>query len=879
LTFGSGGPSNLIPSLFPRRIGSEVDPFDAESTLAELYQNLGGSGSLRYRDAESYFELESLRRESRADLFFENVLNLAARMESAQLSEPAAEVYVFLSQNPHVGIALRERAQTQLRALVGSGDPWARTEHLGRHLVAEALDPANLVAMGAAGVAFRGLRFVTLSRLATAGTETFFTRGLGARLLAGTAGFLAEVPTFTLSHHGAAAALGQEVDWSGAALRRDMASGALLLLSLRGMGALSQTALGRFASGQSAGASALRFFLPQTAMLGGLLLTRRLEEQFGLRQRIDGATAVADALATLLQFHVGGRLSQQVFGEGLALQERRMEGQTAVLELLNSPSAATRVRRPWSARSPSSLTAMGLGLLTLLQPGLALAQDGHSLGGMPILDPVSWGVLGLAGTAIAYGIKRAHDYLRGNPAPSPEYFSKHRDRLIAGLGGKAPTNDALPGEENLIQDRLLHSRGEPLYRQVAYSQLLAVLLGTESQGKGGVFRDSGFSLPPSVGPRVFEIGIHQETGEVTQILELTEALPQTPAPVGAGQETFFRVAQLTDLQQYSDAQQCPVLALPINEHSDYFLGIPLSYQSGAGYHSPIFQNGFRAIDSSNYSGLGGLGGLLDRAMAQQAPRSFLIDNDGQGYLILDQEASRVEVVPRNWQETIQREGARVNGQPLSGDHPGAPLHSGDQIQTGDLQMRFLAPRPAFRLAMARFIPAPPPTLPVDPNEEVPRFQRLLQDLRMRSWDFARSNQLIELMIPARLRLPDMVLDLNNGDRIVLSPRLHDGSPVPVGANPGLDGIYLHGAWHANSARYSIPAQAIEFFLRQEELDFFVSKASRLSTLRLLRNGAEIPLPEGEEVALQDYDILEFGPASRRTQFRWFRDLDAMERGR
>ncbi len=376
--------------------------------------------------------------------------------------------------------------------------------------------------------------------------------------------------------------------------------------------------------------------------------------------------------------------------------------------------------------------------------------------------------------------------------------------------------------------------------------------------------------------------MNEETGQLVQILELTEALPQTPAPEQVGGETYLRVAQLTDLQQYSDAQQCPILVLPIQEGSEYFLGIPLRYQEGGGYRSPFFENGFAKLNDASLAELGGLGNLLDRALRHSTPRSFIIDNDGEGYLLLDRDGAQVEFVLEDRRQAIEREGARVNGKTLSGDHPGSPLNSGDQIQSGEFQMRFLAPRPAFPLGLLRTVRKPLSLWTSEENED-PRSRWLWEQPSLRR--VSGRIMISDLLFPGRRMLPDLVMEAPNGDRIVLSPRLSgDERVIAVGANPGLTGIYLHGAWDPRAPRFPVTAEDTEFFLRtgylesdpsEEGSGFLVGKAAA-STFRLLRNGVEISLEPGEWAALRDNDILEVGPPARRTQFRWYRDLDAME---
>ncbi|MFO1462995.1 MAG: hypothetical protein U1F66_04405 [bacterium] len=897
MTYGSGGPGNLI--LSPAEWRHRPDPtegFAPAAAVRELFGALGGRQAIQQRIGPALLtELESLAREDCAELFFEALLHIAERLTQAQPSETGTLLLQYIAGANRDG-PVGGRAQRRLDAVLGRGDAWARAEFLGRHFAREASDPATLAAMGLAGTVFRMTRLAVLGRLAALPGENFLTRGLIPRLLAGGAGLLAEVPSFTFGHHGVAAALGREVDWSPRALGGDLASGALTLLGLRAMGGLSGLALRRWAGGAGLGAEALRLLIPQAGMFAGILLSRNLEERLGLRQGRPGATRFTDALATLLQFNVGGRLSQQALGEGMQLREGALEQRTTALEWLNtaqpreSQGSVGRPRWRWAP----AVTALGLGLHTLLNAGTAWAQDRSGFGGMHMIDPTLIGMLvATLGVPAAYGIKRAYDYLRGNPSPSPEFFSRHRARLIEGKGGPAPTDVALPGEEALIADRLAALQVDPLYLTIQPQELESALRGEIASGQG-VFRTGAIHMVRRVGPRVFELGIQADTGELSRILELTQPLPQVPPPPARPGEFFLRVAKLIDLQQYADLEQRPVLALPLTETSEYFLGIPLQYQDGAGYVSPLFRPGFRGLNTESHPILERLGLSLSPKSNRSASRGFLLENDGRGYLIMDQEGAQVEVVPSAWQQKIAREGARVNGRVMAGSHPSLPLTSGDTLQAGGLEIRFLAPRSGFRLALIRhFYPPRNPDaeepLGVGSGNEVDRMAegamenhrpwlpRFEPDSILRQLSKSSLRRLQEVLIAARLRLPDLLFEAPDGARILLSPRLLDGRSVPVGLNPGLGGIFLHGAWNPGGARYPIVGAEVEFFLQQREDAFWVKRAPG-SSLRLYRQENEIPLENGAEASLQDHDILEFGPPEQRTRLRWFRDFDAMTEG-
>lgn len=904
MTYGSGGPGNLI---FPTSLGlrrtSAPETFSAETLLAELARACGGRAALARRGGEGFLaEWDALAREQEAPSFLEGLLGLAERQERAGHLELAGEIYaavVGANLGPRSRSPLQQRAQRRLDAILGRGDNLARAEFLGRRLAAEACDPAVLAAMGLAGLAFRTARLATLSRLAISPAETLWTRGLGARLLSGGAGFLLEAPTFTLAHRGADALLGREVDLSREALGRDFAGGALTLLSLRLAGGLSQAALGRWAAGGGLGAQAARAVVPQAAMFGGLLLSHRLETHLGLREARGDATAATDALAALLSFQVGGRLAHHAFGETAAARERALEGQVRILDALNvrNPTRAERGSLRRGLAWGPALAALGVGLHTLLAPGRAWAQDQ----GMHIFDPLSIEVvttlLTLAGGGAAYGLKRLYDHYRGEPKESPEFFQRHRGAIFRGLGGPPPADAPLAGEAQLVAERLDFAHEDNLYRTVSPEELISVLSGGAPTGGGPMRSNARFAVRRK-GPRVFDVGVDLANGCFTRILELTHPLPQTPLPERASEdETLFRIGQHLDLQQFADALQKPVLALPLLPGSEYRLGVPL-YHSSAGYVLPTYTRGVRGITAEQLRALGTLGGILSRASSEEtSARPFLIESDGSGYLAMDWQVARVETVPKALQDLVRREGIRVNGQPLAGGRPSRPLSNGDRIQMSGTELLWIAPRPGFRLALIR--------------AEAPRVEaaddagHLERDLRRRPDDLADLLSNAEIRTPRQvippellaryreiypapiLRLPDLVYEAEGGTRILLSPRLKGGDPIPVGTNPGPGGIYLHGAWNPRARRYEIPGADVEFFLLQDGDAYLFQAAPRSGNeapVRLLRGEEtapprgrtlrELPLTPKGRIELQDGDVIEFGPLGRRTRLHWFRNLDA-----
>ncbi|MCC6273642.1 MAG: helix-turn-helix transcriptional regulator [Deltaproteobacteria bacterium] len=311
--------SHFLPSMSGRSRPSPEGSALIAALLAEpsLRQEL---------DETARSELRALDGESDPQLFFEGLLAFASRLEQDERLAAASTVYTAAA-GAAPDQAQQARARTRLDAILGRGALGPRAEFLLRRLAREASSPAMLVGMAGAQAVFGATRLALLSRLAASPNTNLLTRGFGARALASAGAFALEAPAFTAFTRGAHALLGHSQDWSAPTLGRELASGYLTLGALKvthwGASALLGAGDGLRAAVATEGPLASRL-LPQASALAGIYLGHALEVRLGLRPHQDGATALVDSLAMLLQFHVGGRLAGQAFPR-LASFERALQ--------------------------------------------------------------------------------------------------------------------------------------------------------------------------------------------------------------------------------------------------------------------------------------------------------------------------------------------------------------------------------------------------------------------------------------------------------------------------------------------------------------------------------------------------------------------------
>lgn len=251
--------------------------------------------------AENLQELQSIFRESQVEFRGEALLSLAGRMSREGRLEGAAELYQLILAG-HGTERQGRQARQGLEVLQGRGATAMRLEFLGRNFVAQATDPAMILAFGLAGGLAACVRAGGMASLALR-APSLFTRGLGARTLVGVAAYLAEVPAFVGSHRLARNLLDPEAVNPG--WGQELAGAALFLGALKFTGFLGR---------ELPAPAAFSPWIHRASTGLGIYAGQRLEERFGLRPASDGVGRWLDLAETWLQLHVGGRIAEGLAG-------------------------------------------------------------------------------------------------------------------------------------------------------------------------------------------------------------------------------------------------------------------------------------------------------------------------------------------------------------------------------------------------------------------------------------------------------------------------------------------------------------------------------------------------------------------------------------
>ncbi|MCE9624937.1 MAG: hypothetical protein K8R69_05710, partial [Deltaproteobacteria bacterium] len=317
--------------------------------------------ALTRRLGADWNEFLSLETEADADLFFSGLLNLGQRSQAGGNAALSGAIFQVLAEGPPalrglVPNSLHQRALGEFNAMRGVGGAGRRFEFLARNFVREASDPGMILGMGVAGTVFGAMRLGVLSRLA-ARPAAWWTRGVAASFLASSAAFPAEVLAFWGSTRAYGMAMHPEtLRWDRGSISHELASLTLTLGLLKLSGAASGQLFDRVhginpATGEIARLPGFTQFsrqaFAQLGMFGGIAAGHYAETRLGLRPSTSGDTFWTDSLVTLLQFNVGGRLSQEALGPRHAAMMQELAFRTQGLE-----SSTTRPNGPFSLFRP-----------------------------------------------------------------------------------------------------------------------------------------------------------------------------------------------------------------------------------------------------------------------------------------------------------------------------------------------------------------------------------------------------------------------------------------------------------------------------------------------------------------------------------------------
>lgn len=428
-------------------------------SLRESFARLNGAqqAALRQRLGGQVEALLSLSAESDPELLGAGLLAIAAAAARREDYIAALVVYDAISQTAGpLGASLaadfRARAEREARALRGEGPFGARFEHLARGFARQAADPTMIAGMGVGSLVAGAVRLGVLSRLASARTANLFTRGLGASLTAGTAAWAAEVPAFWMTTRALHAASSETpLDWDRATLSRELASTGLMLGLLKLSGAASSAMFRRVHGIPPLGAEAARLapftrlsqpLFTQAGMFGGIYADHLLEERLGWRPASDGVSRAFDSAATLLQFHIGGRLAATALGPRYASALRELEYRSRMAELRNLPG----------------LTVSGRGGLGLLGPQPAVAGEGF-----------------LPGSAVETDLSSRDSWIVAMSQVKPERVRSSRGRKVV-----APVPESGVGERPVEQEEAMLLRA---FRESPATGLDRLLKGAYERGR------------------------------------------------------------------------------------------------------------------------------------------------------------------------------------------------------------------------------------------------------------------------------------------------------------------------------------------------------------------------------------------------------------
>ncbi len=265
----------------PRHHGfSSGENFLHTEMRAALYSRLSNQQKI---------EFDSLIKEKDPELFREGALVFGGRLEDGGKLDLAAVLYSAIG------------ARQRFDALAGRGSPGLRAEFLLKRFTETATDYRMIVPMLAGTMVGSMAKTAIGVRLAGGTRAAWWSRGMVAKLSSGMGAYLLEVPVFAGSAH--------LLNGGNRGTFSTQLPSAFLTL-----GALKLSGL-----------AAPKGFLRHAAPFAGLMGAHQLEEYWGLRAKVDGATTVVDTLGAVLSLGIGANLGHRLLGRNIHSSQYDLE--------------------------------------------------------------------------------------------------------------------------------------------------------------------------------------------------------------------------------------------------------------------------------------------------------------------------------------------------------------------------------------------------------------------------------------------------------------------------------------------------------------------------------------------------------------------------
>ncbi len=264
-------------------------------------------------------ELQTILKDSEPAFLFTALLDFGRRLRRDGIFDLAAELFTWLAGQEAAPQEIKDGANRESDAIQGKGAFGPRAEFLLTQILKDAVDPKLIIPMLGASIIGSLSKAVAMGRLLQQ-PAMLLTRGTGAKLLAGAAGF--GVEGFAFATLGRGLSKGPQDSFGSDLARSYVGLGALKFSRWAG-NRLGQSMLGRAPGNALQGMH--RHAVPQLTMFMGMLLAHKLETKWGLRPETNSDSLVVDTLAAMISLQLGSKLGHAVLGKEFHLWQRNLE--------------------------------------------------------------------------------------------------------------------------------------------------------------------------------------------------------------------------------------------------------------------------------------------------------------------------------------------------------------------------------------------------------------------------------------------------------------------------------------------------------------------------------------------------------------------------